>query len=386
MPERGFPRGIRRCTSGPVCPRGPGWASKTLRIKISVGRPAWGGKPLQSLFQPDAGRERTAGDGSARGSRCHRFYFRKHGSSQGCWCARIGCSTPSTSCSEMDMGSSRGRRPGDLPIVCAFRSGTWYDHGVFRKWTFPGRVRVHAPDIVEAIQTHRVTHVFGSPALLTRVVDYYGDSPPRLDSVREGSDGGAPVSRKVLQGFGEFLAGGEIFTPYGATEALPVSSIASSELLALRDREVRRGSVSAGRSREWTLTSFGSRRTIRSAHRGSPRAGWRDGRAGSRRFQRLTGVLWPASANRLSKLRLRNGCTGHRTGDLGYLDDRGRIWFCWKKKPPGDHPAGSSFFSSQPKDSSTSSAGTQNSSGWSRSSPSQTPVLCVELGRREALD
>ena len=362
-----------------------GWASTTLRIKISVGRPAWGGKPLQSLFQPDGGAPNvqpetvrpedpaaiafTSGStGVPKGVVCtHRMFDAQH----------------------QLLRDGYGIQPGEVDLA-TFPLFALFDPAlgmttVFPEMDFSRPGRVHAPDIVEAIQTHRVTHVFGSPALLTRVVDYYGDSPPRLDSVRRVLTAGAPVSRKVLQGFGEFLAGGEIFTPYGATEALPVSSIASSELLALRGSGGAKG-VCIGRPftgvdvyiiriSEEPFEVLTEDLLVPAGETGELVVG------GSNVSPEYFGR---PQANRLSKLRLRNGCTGHRTGDLGYLDDRGRIWFCGRKSHRVITPRGVLFsvpteglFNQHPQVPRTALVGVGPS-------PSQTPVLCVELaaGRR----
>lgn len=86
--------------------------------------------------------------------------------------------------------------------------------------------------LVDAVVTNRVTNIFGSPALL-RVLGRFGATERiTLPTVRRVISAGAPVSAAVMEAMTAMLTPGvEIFTPYGATEALPVSIIGSRELL-----------------------------------------------------------------------------------------------------------------------------------------------------------
>src|SRR5207245_2018593 len=73
---------------------------------------------------------------------------------------------------------------------------------------------------------------FGSPALINRVGRYGAERNIKLPTLKRAISAGAPVSAKVLQRFAAMLpAGAQVFTPYGATECLPVSSIGSDEIL-----------------------------------------------------------------------------------------------------------------------------------------------------------
>ena len=63
-----------------------GWASRNPQDQDLGWMARLGRKAADDLFsnqmsgEPDV----AAGGGSPRGSCCHRFYFRKHGTSQGC--------------------------------------------------------------------------------------------------------------------------------------------------------------------------------------------------------------------------------------------------------------------------------------------------------------
>src|SRR5262249_45975623 len=91
---------------------------------------------------------------------------------------------------------------------------------------------VDPPKILDAIESFGATNLFGSPALLKRVGDYGSSRGVKLPSLRRVVSAGAPVPARVLERFASMLAPGvQIFTPYGATEALPVASIGSDEIL-----------------------------------------------------------------------------------------------------------------------------------------------------------
>ena len=97
----------------------------------------------------------------------------------------------------------------------------------------PSRPATVDPEkIVRAIQQNSVTNSFGSPALWTKIARYCEAHSVTLPSVRRILMAGAPVPPALMQQMEAIIPNGEIYTPYGATEALPVSSIASTEVLS----------------------------------------------------------------------------------------------------------------------------------------------------------
>src|SRR6185369_2818431 len=79
-----------------------------------------------------------------------------------------------------------------------------------------------------------VTQGFGSPAIWNRVGRYCQARGITFPTLRRVFSAGAPVPVDVLARMkGTLVAqGAEMHTPYGATEALPVSSITATEVLA----------------------------------------------------------------------------------------------------------------------------------------------------------
>ncbi|HND55472.1 MAG TPA: AMP-binding protein, partial [Pirellulaceae bacterium] len=94
--------------------------------------------------------------------------------------------------------------------------------------------------ILEAARDWRVTQAFGSPALWNRVASHCVERGERIETLRRVLSAGAPVPPHVLKKVLATIApGGDMHTPYGATESLPVASIAASEVL--RETAARTG-------------------------------------------------------------------------------------------------------------------------------------------------
>ncbi len=93
--------------------------------------------------------------------------------------------------------------------------------------------KVDPARIVRAIRDWEVTQAFGSPAIWNVVGQYCERERIQLPSLRRVLSAGAPVPPHVLKRMTNALAPtGDMHTPYGATESLPVASIAASEVLA----------------------------------------------------------------------------------------------------------------------------------------------------------
>lgn len=85
--------------------------------------------------------------------------------------------------------------------------------------------------LYQNIIDNKPTFVAGSPAIWERVADYCLEKGLSLPSVKYVVMFGAPVSVLIHRKFKGLLPNGTTFTPYGATEALPVSNISGSFIL-----------------------------------------------------------------------------------------------------------------------------------------------------------
>ncbi len=102
--------------------------------------------------------------------------------------------------------------------------------------------QVDPAKIIEAVRDWNVTQAFGSPAIWNRVGRYCEEHKIRLSTVRRVLSSGAPVPVEVLRRMKDCIhQQGDMHTPYGATEALPVASIAASEVLGETAEKTRQG-------------------------------------------------------------------------------------------------------------------------------------------------
>ncbi len=184
--------------------------------------------------------------------------------------------------------------------------------------------------IVEAIQTCNVTNSFGSPVLWKRIGAYCLENGVKLPSLRRILMAGVPVPPDLIEAFGRILDGGEIHSPYGATEALPVSSISGREILEdTRAITEAGGGTCVGRPlsgievkvleiNDVPLAGFDEDRECAPGTVGEIVV---SGQVVTREYDRLP------EATSAAKFR-EGGKVWHRMGDAGYIDERGRLWFC----------------------------------------------------------
>jgi acyl-CoA synthetase (AMP-forming)/AMP-acid ligase II len=202
--------------------------------------------------------------------------------------------------------------------------------------------------IIEAVTHFGVTNLFGSPALIRRVGGYGAAHGARLPSLRRVISAGAPVPAAAVERFRGVLSDGvQVHTPYGATEALPVCSIGSDDILGeTRHRTAQGGGVCVGRPVAGMTV-----KVIRISD--EPIAAWSDdlevppGEIGE--ITVAGPVVTRAYHNRPEATALAKipdptgGGLYHRMGDLGYLDERGRVWFCGRRSQRVVTPQGTFY-------------------------------------------
>jgi acyl-CoA synthetase (AMP-forming)/AMP-acid ligase II len=195
--------------------------------------------------------------------------------------------------------------------------------------------KVSPERILEPLRSLPVTYSFGSPTLWERVARHCVERSIRLPGLRRVVMAGSPVPGQLH----EMLLGhildpdAETYTPYGATESLPVANFRGSEMLA----------------ETWSLTRAGRGMCVGRplaeldlriiAISDEPIAQWSaalqlpPGEVGevcvkgpvvTREYYRRP------DATALAKI-AEGEAWWHRVGDLGYLDEQGRLWFCGRK-------------------------------------------------------
>lgn len=201
--------------------------------------------------------------------------------------------------------------------------------------------------ILQAIQQEGVTNSFGSPTLWRKLAEHAAAQAITLPTLRRVLCAGAPVPPALWEQSVRLLPNGRLHSPYGATEALPVSTIAADEVL----RETAAATLDgAGTCVGRPLT--GVRVRIVPLADGSVGAAALDhdcatGEIGeilvsganvTREYDALP------EATRAAKVIVgTEGTVWHRMGDCGYLDAVGRLWFCGRKAERVQTAQGSLF-------------------------------------------
>jgi acyl-CoA synthetase (AMP-forming)/AMP-acid ligase II len=231
-------------------------------------------------------------------------------------------------------------RPGEVdlptfPLFALFAPALGMS-SVVPEMDFTRPADVDPVKIVAAIERFQITTMFGSPALINRIGRYGEAQGIKLPSLKRAISAGAPVPAAVLERFANMLSdGAEVFTPYGATEALPVCSIGSAEILAETRHATDQGcGVCVGRpvpGIELEVIAIDD----------EPIALWSQARKlGVGEIGEIVvrgPQVTPSYFNRPESTALakiadpEGGGFYHRMGDLGYRDDRGRVWFCGRK-------------------------------------------------------
>jgi len=373
-----------------------GWGKKTIRVSVNAGR--WRfftgtslaklraiGKSLGAYPIPDVQRDEQAAvlftsgsTGIAKGAEY----------THGIFAAQVD-----------SLKATYAIEPGEIDL-CTFPLFALFGPALGMTCVIPDMNPTHPAQLdprraVAQIKQFSVTNMFGSPAVIRRLGDWASGvaSAPRaargadatpLATLRRVISAGAPASAASLERFVKLLPDtAQVFTPYGATEALPVANIGSREILSETRQLTEQGKgVCIGRpvaGMEVYVIPISD----------EPIPEWSDslrlpaGEIGE--FVVRGPVVTKRYFNRpdataMAKLvDTKTGDILHRMGDVGYIDDTGRLWFCGRKSHRVVTPHGTLFtdmvepiFNTVPGVFRTALVGLTPIG-------SREPVLCVEL-------
>ncbi len=188
--------------------------------------------------------------------------------------------------------------------------------------------------IVTHVKDRKVTQSFASPAVWNVVGRFCEENDIVMSSLRRVLSAGAPVPADVLARMKRAIADdGEIFTPYGATESLPIASISASEVLRETANMTADGAgTCVGRKFdgvEWKviepvdgpIREIGDVLPVRTGEIGELIV-----RGGMVTSEYVTRTECNADAKIIDGNQI-----WHRIGDVGYLDEQDRFWFCGRK-------------------------------------------------------
>lgn len=234
---------------------------------------------------------------------------------------------------------------GDVDVCCflpfALFSVAMGTTAVFPDMDFRFPAKADPQKILAALRgaggAKAATSAFGSPALWEPFSHHLATSGEKLPGLKRVLTAGAPVRPQLHERMVGALPDGDVFTPYGATEALPVAFMGGREVLKETAEMTRAGKgTCVGR------LAPGVRAKIIALH-DDPIATLADadelgvgeigeiivtGPGVTRAYDEVSDRAKDANA----KSKIKDGdVTWHRMGDAGYLDDQARLWFCGRK-------------------------------------------------------
>ncbi|NDJ33815.1 MAG: AMP-binding protein [Chloroflexi bacterium] len=358
-----------------------GWGRETTRTLVTAGRRfGWGGYTLDQIKAAGAQRPPLTVDTRANETAAIVFTSGSTGIPKGVIYqhGNLHAQIPM-------LRETYGFQPGevDLPTFPMF---ALFDPGLGMTSVIPDMDFTRPADvdpemILDLARRYEATNMFGSPALLN-TVSRHGKAFPA--SMKRVVSAGAPVPAETLERMQAILPDdARIWTPYGATEALPVAYINSDAILAETAEKTRQGAgvcigypVEHADVRVITITDEAI-------------DVWDDSlEVPSGTVGEIT-VFSPTSTvgyynrdekTRLAKIRGPQGEIIHRMGDLAYFDEQGRLWYCGRKSHRVQTASGTLFtiqveqvFNTHPAVYRTALVGV-----------GETPVLLVELEKHAA--
>ncbi|WP_283629605.1 olefin beta-lactone synthetase [Shewanella baltica] len=190
-----------------------------------------------------------------------------------------------------------------------------------------------------AIEKYQCSNIFVNPALLERLGRAGEQKQHKLPSVQRVISAGAPATIASIARFSKMLSQGvPILNSYGATESLPISMIASDALFTTTGITDNGGGICVGGAidgvtiriigiSEAVIPEWDEALVLNNGEIGEivvqgPMVSQSYYLKDSQRDSATAAAkMWDSATNSVR----------HRMGDLGYLDDQGRLWMCGRK-------------------------------------------------------
>jgi acyl-coenzyme A synthetase/AMP-(fatty) acid ligase len=194
-----------------------------------------------------------------------------------------------------------------------------------------------------AIEQYQCSNIFVNPALLERLGRAGEQKQHTLPSVKRVISAGAPATIASIARFSKMLSDGvPVLNSYGATESLPISMIASDALFATTEMTDNGAGICVGNAidgvsigiigiSEAVIPEWDDALLLKNGEIGEiivqgPMVSqsyyqYDSQRDNQRDSATAMAKIWDPVAN----------CVRHRMGDLGYIDDQGRLWMCGRK-------------------------------------------------------
>lgn len=188
--------------------------------------------------------------------------------------------------------------------------------------------------IAEAITKYEAQNVFGSPVIWRTFAPWAQAKGLTFPSVERLMIAGASVPPSLVAALRSLLPNGDVGTPYGATEALPVATVWGRDIVSTyADASANGAGTCVGRP------AFGIEVRILAISddpvAAEAEAVWLPpGQIGEIcvRGPVVTQLyVGDSNATELSKIPIDEDHVWHRMGDAGYLDGEGNLWLCGRK-------------------------------------------------------
>ena len=197
---------------------------------------------------------------------------------------------------------------------------------------------VYPPNIIDAVDQFSADQSFGSPALWNTVSMWCEANDAKMPGIRRVLSAGAPVPPDVLKRVRAIIApNGDGYTPYGATEALPVACNSATVVLNETAKKTENGCGTCVGHRfpkiDWRVIEISDRPLPNIADTSEVPTGT-VGELIVRGPVVTDQYVTRTDANADHKIdddTGENPAFWHRMGDVGYLDEQERFWFCGRK-------------------------------------------------------
>ena len=325
--RRSLPTALVGVRPASLLSRLPLAAFRTLRHRVTVGDTAW----RQALTAAPA-HPRPLADVSPDTLAAILFTSGSTGAPKGV------CYTHGMFDAQIELvRSTYGIRPGEtdmamLPLFALFNPALGTT--TVTPLLDPSRPLAADPaKLVAALLSEKVTCSFGSPAIWSKVADHCEIRGVILPDLRRLLIAGAPVSGELLAKLRVVAPNCVTHTPYGATECLPVTTIATDELLgearqlALLGQGTCVGRAVSGVEIRVIKEVDGPIATLAEAVICAPGEIGEIIATGPSVTREYDGL---PEATRAAKI-ADGGRTWHRMGDLGALDASGRLFFLGRR-------------------------------------------------------
>ncbi len=184
--------------------------------------------------------------------------------------------------------------------------------------------------IVRNIVDNEISFVAGSPSIWEKVGQFCLEKKIQLPSIKQVVMFGAPVRAEIHEMYKKILLNGDTYTPYGATESLPISLISGSEILEGKKAKTQAGAGTcvgkavAGIEIKIHKASDIPCLSIIERPRNEIGEIIVSGKQVTEAYFEMPDETAKAKIIFENKL-------WHRVGDVGYLDEENNLWFLGRK-------------------------------------------------------